>query len=93
MSSIHSDTDWRLLPPGTQSWGVGHQVGHLEARLSKAMTGSFISASGQLPPGESSGEVITWGSVLEVMVLEASEKIVQLLIFPIILYRGLGPGA
>ena len=48
-----------------------HQVGHLEARLSNAMTGFFISASDQLPLGESSGEVITWGSVLGVMVLES----------------------
>ena len=76
MSLIHSETDWQLLPPGTQSWGVGHQVGHLEARLSNAMTGFFISASGQLPLGESSGEVITWGSVLGVLVLDKRLKIV-----------------
>ena len=40
------------------------------------MTGFFISASGQLPLGESSGEVITWGSVLGVVVLEKRLKIV-----------------
>ena len=76
MSLNHSETDWQLLPPGTQSWGVGHQVGHLEARLSNVMTGFFISASGQLPLEENSGEVITWGSVLGVLVLNKRLKIV-----------------
>ena len=65
------NTSSQLLPPGTRPWGVEQQVGHLEARLSNAMTGFFISALGQLPLGENSGEVITWGSVLEVMVLES----------------------
>ena len=54
-------------------WGLrvgGHGSRKRLAPASTPMTNLLISASGQLPLEENSGEVITWGSVLEVMALE-----------------------